>query len=172
MQEQITINQSLTTVDLFKASILFALGNRRMRTIFYLIPSIMVITSALSIALANKEERLMEAFKLISSILMVAFIFCALFFILSFLMIIVKPNLFKNISYTFNNRGIIKKGKNLEFTRPWDKFIKWRETKSFILLYISENDAHIILKRSITVEKSIVMKNIIETHLGLFPSKK
>jgi hypothetical protein len=73
--------------------------------------------------------------------------FFAAAFIICLLLLISKPNNFKNIVFEFNHWGMTKRGTNTEFTRPWRGFEKLKETKSFIFLYISENDAHTIQKR-------------------------
>lgn len=172
MRGQITITQSLTTVDLFKASIISALGNKRLRTIIYLVPSIVVLTSLPSILLSAEGEWWLGVLNMLAGLAFLVVFFYGVTFILSFLMINVKSNLFKNVTYTFNNWGMIKSGKNVEFKRPWDKFIKWRETRSFFLLYTSESDAHVILKGPLHQNELEEVRQIIEKHLGLFPSKK
>jgi len=68
-------------------------------------------------------------------------------FILCVLMMVIKPNNFKNIIYEFTHWGMFKKGKGIEYSRSWRDFIKLKETKSFIFLYTTENDAHVIQKR-------------------------
>ena len=40
-----------------------------------------------------------------------------------------------------------KGGTGTQYSTPWRSFKKLSETKYFLLLYISENDAHIIQKR-------------------------
>jgi hypothetical protein len=58
-----------------------------------------------------------------------------------------KSILFKRMIYNFTHWGLVKSGNGLEFSRPWREFLKVKETKSFFLLYISKNDAHVIQKR-------------------------
>ena len=114
----------------------------------------------------------MEILSMLVSLAFIVVFFYLIFLVLSFLLIKLKPHLFKNISYTFSDWGMIKSGKNLAFKRPWDKFVKWRETSSFFLLYISENDAHAILKERLHQNEVEELRQIIEKHMGLFPAKK
>jgi hypothetical protein len=52
----------------------------------------------------------------------------------------------KGASYRFTHWGIEKSGKGIESSTPWHQVTKVRESKSFLFLYISENDAHIVQK--------------------------
>ena len=77
------------------------------------------------------------------------FLFFFLFIVLvgAGVLIITRPNHFKNVTYTFTHWGMEKVGKDIEFSRPWSKFLKFKESKHFIFLFITNNDAHIIQKR-------------------------
>lgn len=170
--QEITITQSLTAFDVYKASIISALGNKRLKVILYLVPSIVVITSLPSIILSTGNERWKGILSMLMGLAFLVVFFYGITFILSLLLVKFKSDLFKNISYSFNNWGMIRKGKSTELQRPWDKFIKWKETNSFIFLFITENDPHVILKKNLTADELVIVKGIIESHLGLFPSKK
>lgn len=71
-----------------------------------------------------------------------------------------KPYNYKNVIYYFNDSGMLKRGNGFEISRAWTGFIKYTLTKNYILLYISENDAHIIQKRMF--ENSIDLENFIK----------
>ena len=82
----------------------------------------------------------------------IAPVFIVLFFFVfitvgAILLMLLRRNHFTNVTYNFTHWGMEKIGKGIEFTRPWNKFLKFRETKHFIFLYITPNDAHIIQKR-------------------------
>jgi hypothetical protein len=66
-----------------------------------------------------------------------------------------RPNHFKNVTYHFTHWGMEKIGKGIDFTRPWNKFLKYHESSHFIFLFISENDAHIIQKRMFADEEEL-----------------
>ena len=66
--------------------------------------------------------------------------------LIAFLLMLLRPTHFKDVEFEFNNWGMVKKGKGFEFSRPWGGFTQFRETKSFIFLYITAYDAHIIKK--------------------------
>jgi hypothetical protein len=42
---------------------------------------------------------------------------------------------------------MVKKTRHNEYSRSWRGFVRLRETRLFLLLYINESDAHIIQKR-------------------------
>lgn len=67
--------------------------------------------------------------------------------LISVLFFLLKPNHFKDITYTFTHWGMEKKGRDFELTKPWSKFLKFKETKKFVLLYMTKNDPEIIKKK-------------------------
>ena len=170
MQEEIKITQSTAALDLFRASNFLAVRHRQIRFFLFLVPSIIVISSIASIALSEKEERHMGILSLLISLMGVIVFYYSVTLIISLLLVKLKANHFRNITFTFNNWGMIKEGKGIEFTRQWERFVKWNETKSFILLYVSDNDAHIILKRAMSSGDLEKLTRLIETRLRLFPA--
>src|SRR5205085_2741647 len=71
------------------------------------------------------------------------------------ILMLMKPDNFKNISYRFTHWGMEKTTTDMNFSRQWSKFLKYKETKHFILLYVSENDAHIIQKRKFQTKEEV-----------------
>ena len=53
------------------------------------------------------------------------------------------------MSYQFNHWGVIRHGDLTEFSKPWREVSKFKESKAFFLLYISNTDFHIIQKKMI-----------------------
>lgn len=79
-------------------------------------------------------------------------VFILLFFVVfgtlgAILLLLLKSNLFNNVTYYFTHWGMEKDGKGFSITMQWSKFLKFTESTHFIFLYISENDAHIVQKR-------------------------
>lgn len=94
-----------------------------------------------------------EIVTLLSELLfLLAFLVCfyiASLFLILVVMRIVKPGFFKNTIYTFNDWGMHKKAGKAEYSRPWKGFTRWGETRSFFYLYMPNNDAHMISKKSL-----------------------
>ena len=68
-------------------------------------------------------------------------------FLVCVLLFIAKRKYFKDVTYTFTHWGTEKKGSGFEFTSSWSKFLYYKETKRFILLYISKTDSLILQKK-------------------------
>ncbi len=81
------------------------------------------------------------------------------------ILVLVQSNHFKNVTYYFNNWGMEKTGKRIDFNRPWSKFLKFKESKHFIFLYITENDAHIVQKRMFGDDELKRFKELISERL-------
>jgi YcxB-like protein len=95
----------------------------------------------------------------------------AFFFVLTIigaiLLMTFRGNHFKDVTYTFTHWGMEKIGKGIEFSRPWSKFLRFKESRHFLFLYISENDAHIIQKRMFKSDDEIEsLKQLIFRHLN------
>ena len=78
--------------------------------------------------------------------------FLIMFFIIvgaliTFLLMILKPKLFTKIKITFTHWGMEKKGDTINYSSPWSKFIKYKETKKYFFLYISDKEPHLVQKR-------------------------
>ena len=68
----------------------------------------------------------------------------------------------------FNQWGMYKTIDKAEYSNPWKNFTRWEETRSFIFLYISENNAHVIPKRNLDKEELDRFKRFLVEKFGLF----
>jgi YcxB-like protein len=79
-----------------------------------------------------------------------------------------KPSSVKKATYRFTAWGMEKTSVLGVFTRPWNQFLKFRESRHFLILYITENDGHVIQKRMFKNEsefeefKQLVAANVKE----------
>ena len=69
---------------------------------------------------------------------------CAL---ITFLIMKLKPKLFTNTKVTLTHWGMEKIGETINYSAPWGKFIKYKETKKYFLFYVSDMESHVIQKR-------------------------
>jgi len=146
MQENFRIAQNLNLIEYYTAAIYLGLRNKRLRRTFIIVFTLPFLTILFDIFFAR--SRWSETLSTFGLLLLVplAFFYIGLF-LLSCLVMLIRPSLVKNAAYEFNHWGMIKKTRDNEYSTPWRDFLKLRETNRFFLLYITENDAHIIQKR-------------------------
>ncbi len=171
MQSSFSIKYHLTLLEFYYSSIYSAIRNKRLKKFYYLIPGILVLSGLLNFFLDTKKSSysigLIVQF-LFPILLFLIFLFVGIF-ILCLIVQLIKPNYFKNINYEFTHWGMFKKGIGFEYSSPWSKILKMKETKSFFLLYVSENDAHIVQKRMFKNEEEINnFKSLVIEKIGLF----
>jgi hypothetical protein len=169
MQETFTINQELKLSESLNVSYYIATRMRLMKRIFLFVLFIGAVNTFLDFILPVGHN--LKWYGLIFDFAFLPFfilLFFSVFILLSTILIrIIKPNYFKNVTYRFTHWAIEKIGKNIEFTRPWNKVLKNQETKYFIFLYITENDAHIIQKRMFRDNEEIQnFKQFISQQIG------
>jgi YcxB-like protein len=146
MQENFRIKQNLSLVEYYIAALYLGVRNRRLRKVYYMVFAIPLLMLVFEIFLPHHNwNEVISTFALLL-LVPVAFFYASLF-LMSCLLILTKPSLVKNITFEFNHWGMIKNTRDNEYSTPWRGFIKFRETKRFFLLYVTENDAHIIQKR-------------------------
>ncbi|MDP4263665.1 MAG: YcxB family protein [Bacteroidota bacterium] len=167
-----SINYSLSYREYFKAMLFLGIRMKTIKRLFLFIFILGGVSALLNLISPHKHEY--EWYRVILPILFLP-LFPALFFLVfgllgSLLIYQLKPQFFKNLTYHFTHWGMAKAGKGLNMTTPWRYFIKWRETKSFLLLYVTLNDAHIIPKRAFKNEGELEnFRILIREHIGLFP---
>jgi hypothetical protein len=155
MQFSFNVNQDLSFFEYFKGA-LYYFNNKRFKifiAIIFIFPLLSDIFALLTIT--NYRISLTSVFLSlipIGILLLMAFtitlIVCSYFYN-------IKPQFFKNISYSFNHWGIIRNSEISGFSKPWREISKFKETKSFFLLYISGLDFHIVQKRKFNSSEDV-----------------
>jgi hypothetical protein len=98
------------------------------------------------ITIKNFQMRLMSVFLALVPVIILLPALVIYTFVVSLFIYKNKSQFFENVSYTFDQRGIIKHVESQGVLRPWREISKFRETKSFFLVYISRMDFHLIQK--------------------------
>jgi YcxB-like protein len=148
MTDTFEIRQELNFKELYSASLYVLVGWPIMRRIFLFLLIVWILSlfsapwirSGSAFSWMKVIGFISQPFLILSGYL-VTLLFSTVFIYLT------RPAIFKNNTYRFTHWGMIKTGKETVFERPWRGFLKFRETRSFFLLYISEKDAHPIQKR-------------------------
>ena len=169
-QDTFKIQQRLSFIELYKAVLYISLRNKKFKKFYYLIPGLILFASGVSFILTPKKDH-SHWISLLPSILLPALFpivfFFAVLFLISILSILIKPYYFKDVTYEFTYWGVIKKGKRFEQSFQWKDFLSLRETKSFILLYLTQNDALIIQKKMFANTGELEnFKNFLDNQLG------
>jgi len=168
MANTFTIKQELTFLELYKASFhLFikAKAFRRMMLIVY-VPIILLSLSGLILSFTNSYVNAGSVFSFISLLFAPGIVYLIIILMSATYIYLARKEHVKNVTYTFNHWGMIKTGNGYEFTRPWRSFLKYKETSSFLFLYIGDFDAHFIQKRMFSNDdelndfKKILTQNI------------
>jgi hypothetical protein len=148
MKETFVVNQNLKLKEFLSAVYYISLKSKLIRRII-LLAIIFSCAGILIDIIAEKDFTLNTIFSNLFLPFFLIIFFSIVIAIGAILLMILKPGNFKNITYTFTHWGMEKIGRGIDFTRSWNKFLKYKETKHFIFLFITENDAHIIQKRNV-----------------------
>ena len=70
---------------------------------------------------------------------------------------------FENITYTFSLESFTKEGEGFTVTSKWSDLKKIKETKSWFLLYLNSQQAHIIDKSQLDPWQKDELKNIFQS---------
>ena len=143
MLNSFTIKQDLTLKDFFSSTVYYYLSGRLLKRFFLFLTLLMLLSTFVGPSTTFLETLITIFVPIIILLLMVI---TGTFFICVFIYNS-KPYLFKNVSYNFTHWGIVRHGERTEFSKPWREISKFKETKSFFLLYIQKTDFHIIQKR-------------------------
>lgn len=169
MTETFQIRQDLNFFELANA-IAYQISKTKMIRRFFIFLFVLIIASfflGLSTTSPQGESLFIFLARLISPILAIPILFLAIPISMAIILKIIRPNHFTNVTYYFNNWGMRKIGRGIEFSRPWNMFLRAEESRHFIFLYITEIDAHIIQKRFFENSDAIEhFRELVHYHLG------
>jgi len=167
MTEIFTLKQELTWREFISAIFNILFNLKATKQILLVLLGFCLVNSTLNLTAPGKETR--WYFIILASCALPLFFFT--FFtvaitLVASLFMIARPQLYKNNTLRFTHWGMEKTGKGFEVTLPWSKFIKFRETNNFILLYTTEKDAEVIQKRMFRDASQLdEFKNFISEYL-------
>jgi Mn2+/Fe2+ NRAMP family transporter len=83
----------------------------------------------------------------LGSLLIFPGILLFVFIVLPLLLVYILPNK-KNVEIVVSSTGVVRRGDNFYFEKPWSFFDSWDENKNFIFIYFKQSKmaAHIIKK--------------------------
>jgi hypothetical protein len=166
MKESFEIEQHTSLMDFYKLMIVLSFQNKRFRRIYFLIAGVGVILALMQFLSPQPNWKQVLA-NLLLTTLFPLFFFLAGGFLLTVIIYLLKPGFFK-ATYLLNHWGMIRTTAKMKIELPWSKFIKWKETKDHILLFIIEYDAHIISKKNIAEQDIPDLRRLLGEKIGLF----
>lgn len=72
---------------------------------------------------------------------------CLFTTLVTLVLYIFKPGIFKGGQYIFNHWGMQRTGGGIDISFPWSKFLKYHESSRFIFLYLNEKVTYVVQKR-------------------------
>jgi hypothetical protein len=147
MRDSFTVRQDLTFSDFFSSMMYYYFSGKLLKRIFLFIAGVIVFSMLLGIATTSNGIDLLTLMSSFLPLLIVVLIVIAGVFFICLNIYKSKPYLFQNVSYDFTHWGVVRRGENTEFSKPWRDITKFKETKAFILLYVGNSDVHIIQKK-------------------------
>lgn len=150
MQNSFIIRQDLTLKEFLISTLYYYFSGKLLKRFFIFLICLTFLNMFLSFATTSSNMALLTIFSSFAPIV-ILFVVVVIFASLICLYIYKnKPYLFSDVSYDFTHWGVIRHGEKTEFSKPWRDISKFKETKNFFLLYIGNNDFHIIQKKMFT----------------------
>jgi len=149
-RETYTLHQTLKLSEVLLGSYYIASRTKMIKIVFFFVLIIGVLREALELAMPTQRpiKWYIVIFDTIAGPLFI-FLFFFVFISLGVILLrVIRPDNYRDLTYRFTHWGMEKSGKNINFSRQWSKFLRLRESKHFLFLYISENDAHFFHKKT------------------------
>ena len=137
----------MTLRELVQASLYIGLKSKIIKRFFLFFIPLAALCIVLGFVTTKDLFYWQAALQVLIPFVVMAAIFFIFILVVNALVLLIKPDNFRNVVYQFTHWGMTRSAKGFDFSRPWRDFTKFKETPSFFFLYISANDAHIIQKR-------------------------
>lgn len=148
MTETFTFKETKTFKEYSSITIYQTFRKKIVKRILIFLIIVSILRVILEFALGNNLKWYMVIFNLLlAPVFLVAFIY-VVGFLVTILFMKIKPAAFRNITTQFTHWGMERTGEEFQISVPWSKFLKYRESKKFILLYITDDDSFIIQKKA------------------------
>ena len=157
MQETYILNEKFTFLEYLSITYIQVFKFKSIRWLFIFLGIIGILNGILNSTLSNKQA--IVWYKITGQILLpVIFLFLFIIIgsaILTFLLMKLKPKLFSETKLTFTHWGMEKTSEVINYSAPWSKFSKYKETRKFLFLYISDKEYQVIKKEAFENETQL-----------------
>jgi len=151
MQDTFTVAQDFSFAEYLRFSYYQLPRMKMVRRLFIFSTAIGLLSGLLGLFALGENEKL-GVMLLVQSLMPPVFLFL-FFFVFMFLgalfVVRFKPHIIRGITYRFTHWGMERIGTRTEATIPWRDFRSLKETASFYLLHVRENNTdnvHVIQK--------------------------
>jgi hypothetical protein len=152
MKDTYSFEQTFTGLQYVRLGLYTLSVNKYIRRLFIFIAIISISGAVLSFY-AHGENEVVTTWSLISYAigppLSILLFFSVLVALVCLFMVKFKPDSINGVRYTFTHWGMERVARNGEITVPWRDFIRLKETKGFLFIYI-KNDK---LANAVTILK-------------------
>jgi hypothetical protein len=146
MTETFTFKETTTFKDYLAIFYYQTFRKIIVKRIFIFLIIVSIFSAILEFALAKNLKWDKVIFNLlVAPVFLVAFLY-VVGFLVTILLWKFKPAIFKATN-KFTHWGMERRGEGFELSIPWNKFLRYKETKKYILLYITKDDAFVIRKK-------------------------
>lgn len=147
MQHTFTIQQDLTQMEFMSATLYYYLTGKWVKRFFFFLFFLSLMSVLLGFITAPLHFNSLSFIRIFAPI-GILFVLLLFFIVFSSYSIFTRnAYLFKNVTYSFNDWGLIRHGEQTDFSEPWNEALTFKETKAFFIFYIGNTDFHIIQKR-------------------------
>jgi hypothetical protein len=171
MRDIFTVAQDLSLRELFSA-ILYALPRTKIiRQLFIFITCIGLLAGLMGLLAPGENEKTsIKTFLtfLIAPVSLLTFVF-VFSLLISIFIVRFKPHTIRGITFRFTHWGMVRTGEGIRVAIPWRDFQAIKDTKSFFMLDVIENNVqniHAIQKRMFaSAEEAEKFREFVECHL-------
>ncbi|MEI6946712.1 YcxB family protein [Paraflavisolibacter sp. H34] len=147
MRNSFIIRQDLTFREFASSTLYYYFSGRLLKRFFLFLTGLALLSVFLGFASASNGIDLVTIISSFAPIIILLIAVTAFAFFICLYIYKSKPYLFEGVSYDFTHWGVERLGERTEFSKPWRDITEFKETKAFFLLYVGNNDFHIIQKR-------------------------
>jgi hypothetical protein len=168
-KEEFIIPQKLSLWDYYRVSIYVTVRSKRISWLFYVLPAVGILNLCINLLASTKKDSplwVMVLQSLLPILVFLVFLF-GVSLIICIIIKLLKPGIFKNMTYQFTHWGLYTKSDLVDDSVPWRNLVKVKETKSFIFLYFSKEAAHVIQKKMFRhVDELEHFRNFMNAHIN------
>ena len=155
MQESYSVTQNLSFLEYVGLSLSMLPKHKLIKRLLIFISCVSILSAVLSLVAPGPREVVTASSLIIQAtgpVLVIILFFFVSTLILGAIMVKLKPEILKGVTFTFTHWGMERVGAKSEISIPWKDFQDVKETKRFILLFVKEknrNNIYAIKKASL-----------------------
>jgi len=170
MQESYSVTQDLSFLEYVGLSLSMLSKHKLIKRLVIFIACVSILSAVLSLVAPGPREVVTASSLIIQAIgpvLVIILFFIVSTFILGAIMVKLKPEILKEVTFTFTHWGMERVGAKSESSIPWKDFQDVKETKRFILLIVKEKNVN----NTYAIKRASLGSAVFEDELIIFIDK-